>query len=111
MDICAVIGTLLDGGVVTRASWDNKVLFQAGGYTIPAEDARLNGPMTKELLYACGEPNFNVAPHIDLFDGKEYHTGYVFTQEDLFADDWYIVEDILKHFTGANNEQTTSSSM
>jgi len=104
MDIYGVMGTLLSGGVVTRASWNNKVLFQAGGYTIPAEDIRPNGPITKELLYACDEPNLNIAPHIDLFDGKEYHTGYTFTQEDLFADDWFIVENAIDYFTGVTNE-------
>jgi hypothetical protein len=62
--------TLLNAGhPVTRQGWNGKGMFliRAGGYSVPAEDARPNGIITKEFLKRRGLTHLEILPHIDMW--------------------------------------------
>ena len=88
--------TLLNAGhPVTRQGWNGKGMFliRAGGYSVPAEDARPNGIITKEFLKRRGLTHLEILPHIDMWTinagGRQaYLPGWLASQSDMLADDW-----------------------
>jgi hypothetical protein len=86
--------TLLNAGhPVTRQGWNGKGMFliKAGGYSVPAEDARPNGIITKEFLKGRGLTHLEILPHIDMWTAQNtYLAGWLASQSDMLADDWMM---------------------
>jgi hypothetical protein len=86
--------TLLNAGhPVTRQGWNGKGMFlvKAGGYSVPAEDARPNGIITKEFLKGRGLTHLEILPHIDMWTAQNtYLAGWLASQSDMLADDWMV---------------------
>jgi hypothetical protein len=86
--------TLLNAGhPITRQGWNGKGMFlvKAGGYSVPAEDARPNGIITKEFLKGRGLTHLEILPHIDMWTAQNtYLAGWLASQSDMLADDWMV---------------------
>lgn len=81
------------GKKVARRGWNGKNMFLVlcHGKEVPADRMRVKP--VKEFYKNEGITTVVIAPHIDLkaADGK-YVTGWLASQTDMLADDWYIVE-------------------
>ena len=80
---------------VARAGWNGKNMFLmiAGGYEISPENLRDGTHITPEFLEKEGVPTMKIAPHIDMWTAnKQYVSGWLASQTDMFAEDWYVVE-------------------
>ena len=90
--------TLLNAGhPVTRQGWNGKGMFlvKAGGYSVPAEDARPNGIITKEFLKGRGLTHLEILPHIDMWTAQNtYLAGWLASQSDMLADDWIMYVEL-----------------
>ena len=90
--------TLLNAGhPVTRQGWNGKGMFlvKAGGYSVPAEDARPNGIITKEFLKGRGLTHLQILPHIDMWTAQNtYLPGWLASQSDMLADDWMVYVEL-----------------
>ena len=89
--------TLLNAGhPVTRAGWNGKGMFliRAGGYKVPAEDARANGIIDADFLKRRGLTHLEILPHIDMWTAQNtYLAGWLASQSDMLADDWQIYNE------------------
>ncbi len=107
--------TLLNAGhPVTRQGWNGKGMFlvKAGGYSVPAEEARPNGIITKEFLKGRGLTHLQILPHIDMWTAQNtYLAGWLASQSDMLADDWMIYvetsDDIDQFFDKHENNIVT----
>lgn len=90
--------TLLNAGhPVTRQGWNGKGMFliKAGGYSVPAAEARPNGIITKEFLQGRGLTHLEILPHIDMWTAQNtYLAGWLASQSDMLADDWMIYTEV-----------------
>lgn len=84
------------GARVSREAWKNRNAWVAmtPGSIIPVEQARAGAAY--HLACAIGDPaaEFGIRPHLDMAgpDGS-LHIGWTPSQDDLFAEDWFVVED------------------
>jgi hypothetical protein len=88
---------LRDGARVARHGWNGKGMFllMAGGYSVKVEDLRHGGPITPAFLASRGLDEMYIQPHIDMWTAQnQYQTGWVASQSDMQATDWYIVDKI-----------------
>lgn len=95
MNFGEALQALKEGKKIQRAGWNGKGQFciKAGGYSVPLDKLREGTHFTKEFLESEGCSEMNIKPHIDLWNAqKEYISGWVPSQGDLFAEDWQIVE-------------------
>lgn len=83
---------LKEGEKVARKGWNGKDMFLVlcPGNKVPAEHMRVKS--VKKFYKQADHSQVTIAPHIDLkaADGT-YVTGWLASQTDLLADDWYIV--------------------
>ena len=81
------------GKKVARKGWNGKGMFLVLclGSEVPADHMRVKP--VKKFYKQEGRTSVKIAPHIDLkaADGT-YVTGWVASQTDMLADDWFIVE-------------------
>jgi hypothetical protein len=94
-DIGEAIYHMKQGRKVSRKGWNGKNMFLviAGGYTVPLDKLREGTHFTREFLESEGATEFEIAPHIDMWTAdKKYLTGWLASQTDLLATDWYIVD-------------------
>ena len=86
---------LKDGAKVARHGWNGNGMFllMAGGYSVQAEHLRENSRITFEFLKSRGLDEMYIQPHIDMWTAQnQYQTGWLASQSDMQADDWYIVD-------------------
>lgn len=80
---------------VSREGWNGKDMFlvKAGDYGLPVKEVRPNGVINKEFLEDQGCTEFKIMPHIDMWAAnKTYVVGWLASQTDMFAEDWYILD-------------------
>ena len=84
---------LKDGKKVTRKGWNGKGMFLV---LCPGSDVDVDCMRVKEVkkFYKQeGHTSVEIAPHIDLKAVDDtYVTGWVASQIDILADDWFTVE-------------------
>lgn len=84
---------LKKGKKVARHNWNGKGMFLVlcPGNEVPADRMRVKG--VKQFYKQEGHAAVKIAPHIDLkaADGT-YVTGWLASQTDMLADDWFVVE-------------------
>lgn len=84
---------LKKGKKVARHNWNGKGMFLVlcPGSEVPADRMRVKG--VKQFYKQEGHTAVKIAPHIDLkaADGT-YVTGWLASQTDMLADDWFVVE-------------------
>ena len=84
---------LKEGKKVARKGWNGKGMFLVlcPGSEVPADHMRVKP--VKKFFKKEGRTSVKIASHIDLkaADGT-YVTGWVASQTDMLADDWFIVE-------------------
>lgn len=84
---------LKQGKKVSRRGWNGKGMFLVlcPGSEVPADHMRVKA--VKEFYLNEGRVSVIINPHIDMkaADGS-YVTGWLASQTDMLADDWYIVE-------------------
>ena len=88
---------LADGARVSRHGWNGKGMFllMAGGYTVKAEQLRAGGPISPEFLASRGLDEMYIQPHIDMWTAQNvYQTGWLASQSDMLAIDWYVVDQL-----------------
>lgn len=87
------INSLKDGKKVARKGWNGKGMFLVlcPGSEVPADHMRVKP--VKKFYQQEGRTSVIIAPHIDLkaADGT-YVTGWLASQTDMLADDWFTVE-------------------
>lgn len=87
------INFLKAGKKVARKGWNGKGMFLVlcPGSEVPADHMRVKP--VKKFYQQEGRVSVIIAPHIDLkaADGT-YVTGWLASQTDMLADDWFTVE-------------------
>lgn len=87
------INSLKAGKKVARKGWNGKGMFLVlcPGSEVPADHMRVKP--VKKFYQKEGRTSVIIAPHIDLkaADGT-YVTGWLASQTDMLADDWFTVE-------------------
>lgn len=87
------INSLKAGKKVARKGWNGKGMFLVlcPGSEVPADYMRVKP--VKKFYQQEGRTSVIIAPHIDLkaADGT-YVTGWLASQTDMLADDWFTVE-------------------
>lgn len=87
------INSLKAGKKVARKGWNGKGMFLVlcPGSEVPADHMRVKP--VKKFYQQEGRTSVIIAPHIDLkaADGT-YVTGWLASQTDMLADDWFTVE-------------------
>lgn len=87
------INFLKAGKKVARKGWNGKGMFPVlcPGSEVPADHMRVKP--VKKFYQQEGRTSVIIAPHIDLkaADGT-YVTGWLASQTDMLADDWFTVE-------------------
>lgn len=87
------INFLKEGKKVARKGWNGKGMFLVlcPGSEVPADHMRVKP--VKKFYKQEGVNSVVIAPHIDLkaADGT-YVTGWLASQTDMLADDWFVVE-------------------
>lgn len=87
------INFLKAGKKVARKGWNGKGMFLVicPGSEVPADHMRVK--LVKKFYQKEGRVSVIIAPHIDLkaADGT-YVTGWLASQTDMLADDWFTVE-------------------
>ena len=98
MNFGEAIAALKSGKKVAREGWNGKGMFLvlAGGYTVPKDKLRQDGPITPEFLESRGLDSMEILPHIDMWTvnthGRQaYLPGWLASQTDMLSDDWTIV--------------------
>jgi hypothetical protein len=94
MNFGKAIEALKEGKRVARNGWNGKGMFiiRAGGYSVPKDQLRSNGPITAEFLESRGCDEMFIQPHFDMWTAQnQYQTGWLASQSDMQADDWVIV--------------------
>jgi hypothetical protein len=95
MNFGQAIEALKEGKKVSRSGWNGKGMFlvKAGGYSVDKDKLREGTHFTKEFLEQQGVETFDIVPHIDMWTAqKNYVSGWLASQTDMFAEDWGIVE-------------------
>ncbi len=93
-DFGDAIKALKAGKKVARAGWNGKNMFLllAGGYAVPKANLRPGTTITAEFLEAEGVDEMKIIPHIDMWTAqKTYLSGWLASQSDMLAEDWFIV--------------------
>ena len=94
MNFGEALQALKEGKKVQREGWNGKGMFlvKAGGYSVALDKVRPDTHFTKEFLESEGCKSFDIVPHIDMWTAqKNYVSGWLASQTDMFADDWQIV--------------------
>lgn len=94
MNFGEALQALNEGKKVSRSGWNGKGMFlvKAGGYSVPLDKLREGTHFTKEFLESHGCTSFDILPHIDMWTAqKNYVSGWLASQTDMFADDWGVV--------------------
>ena len=84
---------LKDGKKVARKGWNGKGMFLVlcPGSDVDADNMRVKE--VKKFYKQEGHTSVKIAPHIDLKAADDtYVTGWVASQTDILADDWFTVE-------------------
>jgi hypothetical protein len=95
MNFGTAIENLKLGHKVAREGWNGKGMFvlRAGGYTVHKNDLREGGAISKEFLESRGLDEMYIQPHFDMWTAQnQYQTGWLASQSDMQATDWYVVE-------------------
>lgn len=99
IDFSEALKLLKQGHPVARKGWkgEKQMLILAGNYSVLKDQLREKGPITKKFVESEGLKGMYIHPHIDIWSrGKDgmgsYVSGWVPTQSDMFAEDWYKVE-------------------
>ena len=85
---------LKEGKRVSRMGWNGKGMFLVltPGNKVPAQNMRVKS--VKKYYQAEEQEKVTICPHIDLKAADNtYVTGWLASQTDMLADDWYIVEE------------------
>lgn len=94
MDFGYALRALKNGKAVARNGWNGKGMFLTlqNGSTV---DGNLMRNEPAKNFY--GDSKVHIAPHIDMkaADGT-YVVGWLASQTDMLAEDWYILEDEVK---------------
>ena len=96
LDFGSAFHYLKQGKKIAREGWNGKNMFlvKAGDYCVPIEEMRDNSPLSKEFVKESGASEFKILPHIDMWTAqKTYLVGWLATQSDLFAEDWYVLPE------------------
>jgi hypothetical protein len=86
---------LSQGKLVARRGWNGKGMFllKAGDYKITPDKLRPGTTITPEFLQSEGVDSMDIRPHVDMWTAqKTYISGWVPSQTDMFANDWYEVK-------------------
>ena len=93
MNFGLAIEAMKKGKKVARRGWNGKGMFLVlcPGSEVPADHIRVKP--VKKFYQQEGRTSVIIAPHIDLkaADGT-YVTGWLASQTDMLADDWFTVE-------------------
>lgn len=95
LDFGLALRFLKDGLRVARKGWNGKDMFilKAGGYSVAKDKLREDGSISAEFLESRGVEEMVILPHIDMWTAdNKYVSGWVASQTDLFAEDWFVVE-------------------
>lgn len=95
MNFGEALQAIKDGFKVQREGWNGKGQFviKAGGYSVELDKLRSGTHFTKEFLESQGCSSMEIVHHLDLWNAqKQYVSGWVPSQGDLFAEDWQILE-------------------
>lgn len=87
------VNFLKAGKRVARKNWEeeNTFLVLCCGNEVPSN--RMKVKSVKDFYMETHKSTVKIAPHIDLKSKDDtYVTGWFASQEDMLADDWYIVE-------------------
>ena len=79
----------------TNHNWNGSgmFIFIGGAYQIPKEEARKDSLVNEDFLTSQGQEKLGILPHLDMWtDNKEYMTGWVPNQFDLFCGEWFLVD-------------------
>lgn len=82
------------GAKIARSGWNgaNQFVIKAGGYSV--DEARPGSDYERAGITGT----FTIAPHLDLKNAQGVmQPGWVPSQGDLFADDWYVVGSDAQH--------------
>lgn len=94
MDFGNALRALKNGKAVARNGWNGKGMFLTlqNGSTV---DGNLMRNEPAKNFY--GDRKVHIAPHIDMKAVDEtYIVGWLASQTDMLAEDWYILEDEVK---------------
>lgn len=87
------LSALKNGKKVARRGWNGKGMFLVlcPGNTVPADHMKVKE--VKKFYQNEKQDTVTINPHIDMkaADGT-YVTGWIASQTDMLADDWYVVE-------------------
>jgi hypothetical protein len=95
MNFGQALEALKENKKVARSGWNGKGMFlvKAGGYSVQKDKLRPDSHFTAEFLESQGVETFDIVPHIDMWtDQKNYVSGWLASQTDMFAEDWDIVD-------------------
>lgn len=86
---------LKEGKRLARRGWNenNQFVVYCKGNTVPARCIKVKAAKNYYILHGSKNDMVTISPHLDMkaADGS-YNTGWVPTQTDMLADDWYVVE-------------------
>ena len=98
MNFGEAVAALKSGKRVARHGWNGKGMFLvlAGGYVVPKDKLRQDGPINAEFLESRGLDSMEILPHIDMWTvnsaGRQaYLPGWLASQTDMLSEDWTIV--------------------
>lgn len=83
------------GKKIAREGWNGKGMFVllAGDYSIPKDKLREGTLITPEFLESRGCDEMVILPHLDMWTAdNKYLTGWLASQSDMLALDWYVEE-------------------
>ena len=89
------IEALKQGKQVARTGWNGKEMFLIlnGGYSVDKETARPDNIINKEFLEKEGQTHLHIGKHIDMWTAqKTLCVGWLASQTDMLAEDWYILD-------------------
>ena len=93
MDFGSAIMNMKEGLKVARKGWNGKGMFLVlcPGNKVPADHMKVKE--VKKFYQNEKQDTVTINPHIDMkaADGT-YVTGWLASQTDMLADDWYVVE-------------------
>ena len=97
MNFNEIKAALNAGKFVSRSEWNLKIIiWQKPSTTISAAMCYDNN--LKKLINHFGDKDFNGNPYLKAeaiicaYKNKTIKSGYELSQEDIFADDWFVVD-------------------
>lgn len=94
LDFSIALNHLKNGERIAREGWNGKNMFliKAGDYAVEIDEMRDGSPISREFVKESGVSEFKIQPHIDMWTAqKTYLVGWLPSQIDLFATDWYVL--------------------